>query len=280
MKNVEDRYRAICNDFDALVAYALALSTSISGKDATRDEHLYADAIFKKLVGHGITLKRISPTGMQPTTEGVSELWDVSSASSLARAMVEAYDALAYVAIHRVSEEERRFRILLWKLHDQDRRQKMLGLIGSSSPAAAEIDLNVSTLRGELLAHPLFASAEKSLVGKIKNGEAPPFHLSHHERNHRSGINHDYYTAAVMFLSSYVHTFPFAIHQLMEFRAGEENSLRLMSMPIEYASGFLAKGIQGMIEMFAEHAPVPSQSTQHTIDIWLGIVENGVKDVI
>jgi hypothetical protein len=278
--NIEDRYRTICKDFDALVTHSIAISSAIAGKDAERNEHLYAAAIFKKLVGHAVTLRRISPTGMQPEVPGVSELWDLSSASSLARAVVETYDALAYVAVHQANAEERHFRILLWKLHDQERRQKILGLIGSSSSNVAEIGANVSRLRDELLAHPLFICAEKSFVGNVKSRKTPSFHLSQLERNEQSGVNHDYYNAAVMFLSSHVHTFPFAVHQLMQFRAGELDSLRMMSMPMQYATGFLAKGIQGMSEIFAEDAPMPSQSTRDTLDMWLGIVKDGVKDVL
>ena len=155
----------------------------------------------------------------------------------------------------------------------------MLGLIGSSAPGVAEINENVLRLRGELVAQPLFASATKDLINKVQGGNTPPFHLSHTKRNQHSGINHDYYNTVVMFLSSYVHTFPFSVHQLMHFRSGEAESLRLMSLPMQYATGFLAKGIQGMNVVFGEVVPRPSEPTRAVLETWLSIAARGVRNV-
>ena len=279
MPDVEDRYREIHADFDALVAYGFAVSSALAGRTVSHDGQLYADPIFSKLVCHAVTLKRIVPTGITPTTAGATELWDLSSACVVARAMVETYDALAYIAVHEVDDSERCFRILWWKLHDQERRQKMLGLIGSSAPGVTEINENVLRLRSELKAHPLFAGADKEFTKKVQGRKTPQFHLSQAELNQHSGVNDDYYKTVIMFLSQYVHTLPFSIDKLTRFRAGEAESLRQMFQPIEYATGFLAKGIQGMNAVFGEIVPQPSESTRDVLEKWLGIVGRGVCNV-
>jgi len=154
----------------------------------------------------------------------------------------------------------------------------MLSLIGSSAPGVAQINEEVSRLRGELVAHAMFASAASELKSKVLSGNTPPFHLSHSDRNRHSGVNNDYYNATVMFLSSYVHTFPISIHQLMQFRAGEPESLSLLSLPIQYATGFLAKGIEGMRAVFGEALPRPDEPTCATLNEWIAIVERGVRN--
>ncbi|MGH7926902.1 MAG: hypothetical protein ACREQV_03820, partial [Candidatus Binatia bacterium] len=79
------------------------------------------------LVCHGLSLQRLSPTPV-PTA---GEFWDISSNYAIARALIETYEALSYIAIEDVQETEREFRVLLWKLHAQERRIEMLRLIGS-----------------------------------------------------------------------------------------------------------------------------------------------------
>ena len=279
MSEVQDRYRTVCTDFDTLVTYGIRVCTALGGREAPHDREYYADRIFSKLLCHAITLNRIAPTGLSPVAAGYSELWDVSSACAVSRALLEAYDALAYVAIEDVQIGEREFRILLWKLHSAEPRQELLRLIGSTAPAVLEVDKNVTELRQKLTTHDFFNSVDAGLKNKAQKGNVPPFHLRHAERNKRVGVNHKFYNATVMFLSSYVHTHPFSVHQLMDFRAGDPESLRLMSLPVQYASGFLAKGIEGMSLVFGDIVPLPSEAESEIQGTWIEIIRNGVARV-
>lgn len=268
------RYQSIREEFDRLLAHGIEVANALAGKDATKDRESYADRIFSKLICHGVTLQRISPSALRTAS---AELWDISSSCAVARALIESFDALAYIAVEPVQEYEREFRTLLWKLHAEERRQKMFALIGSTLPQVVEVDAAVLSLRGALLAHPFLRSYSAGISKKLAKGTTPPFHLDHAERNRRSGVNHDYYKVAVMFLSAYVHTFPFSIHQLIEFRAGNDESLRLMAMPLQYASGFLAKGIDGMHSVFPSLLPLPNETTQQAIDTWTTILRDGIR---
>lgn len=276
MSELTDRYHDIRTEFDLLVMHGTQIADSLAGKDAQHDRDFYADRVFSKLLCHAITLRRISPSA---SGSGSTELWDISSAAALARALIESFDALSYVAVEDVAPQEREFRILLWKLHAEERRQKMLALIGSSATAVVTIDAAVLALRSELLAHPLLHSNGPDLAKRITKCDAPPFHLGHMERNKRSGVDHDYYNAAIMFLSAYVHTFPFSVHQLMEFRAGNDESLRLMSMPIQYSLGFLSKAIDGMHSVFGLSLPIPDEATSKTLRTWVELLDCGIRHV-
>ena len=279
VSGVEERYRTICRDFDTLVTYGIQVSAELGGRETPHDREYYADRIFSKLLCHAITLKHIVPTGLAPVAARRTEIWDISSACAITRALLEAYDALAYVAIEDVQTSEREFRILLWKLHSEERRQKMLRLIGSTAPGNSDVDRNVTELRQKLTSHEFFNSADAGLKTKVQNSNVPPFYLSHADRNKRGGVNHEYYTAAKMFLSSYVHTYPFSVHQLMEFRAGDPESLRLMSLPVQYASGFLAKGIDGMSLVLGDAMPSPSDAASELLSTWIEIIGHGISRV-
>ena len=101
-----ERYRALVAEFDALVSHAQAVSDRLVGALIERKDSSYADAIFSKLLCHALSLRKLSPA---PDLKVESELWDLSSACAIARALIESYDALAYIAVHAVSGSEPRF---------------------------------------------------------------------------------------------------------------------------------------------------------------------------
>lgn len=279
MHEIETRYRQICEEFDLLIDYAKQISAALKGRDAPCDREYYASLIFAKLLSHAITLRRISPSGLNPTVSGASELWDLSSSGAIARTLIETFDALAYVSLNDVSPEERSFRVLIWRLHAEERREKMLTFIGSLPSTINETKELKIKLRTELCANQMFLKGDSGLCGKIRKGETPQFHLSAVDRCQISNINHDYYKAATIYLSSYVHTFPFSIQQLMELHAGECKSLRLMSIPLQFASGFLAKAIAGMRCLFVHALPNASDQVLLSLDSWELLISKGVSDI-
>jgi hypothetical protein len=269
-----ERYQNVLREFDAILAYGTAVSERLTGSKVSSKDVSYADAIYTKLLCHGISLSKLSPSLSQE-----SELWDMPSAAVLSRSLIEAFDALTYIGSRAITECEREFRILLWKLHDQQRRSQMLGRIRSTNPKVAEINVSAAELVGTIVGHPFYASLSKEAQRKINNGDAPAFHLSQRDLNIESGIDHDYHTTATMFLSQYVHTFPFSLHQMMEFRAGEPEALHLSSLPLQYSMAFLAKAIEIMIEICPNGYIEQSGDIQHTLKIWCGIAEKGVANM-
>ena len=269
-----DHYQLVLGAFDALVAHGRAISDRLAGRQIDQKYLSYSDAIYTKLLCHAISLRKLSPSLEQTATP---ELWDVASASAVARALIESFDALAYIGIHAVSASERQFRTTLWELHDQQRRLKMLERIGSSDPRVADIRSQSRSLVATLSKSELYVGAGKHLRKAVESGDAPPFHLSQRELNLASAVDHDYYTAATMFLSQYVHTYPFSLHQLMEFRAGEPDALHVSSMPLQYSLAFLAKAIVGMVKIWPAGNVDPSPGVRAILEKWLAIAEQGVR---
>jgi len=117
------KYLAIVAEFDLLLAYAQLADKAFVGKKSACKRQSYAAEVFCKLLAHCITLREISP---DLTTPGKRQLWDLGSASAIARCVIESYDSFAYIAALSATVEEREFRLLLWGLHDYNRRIKML----------------------------------------------------------------------------------------------------------------------------------------------------------
>jgi hypothetical protein len=268
------KYRALLGEYDEVLATAKASSASLVGARPSAQFEGYAEQIFVKLLAHCITLRHLSP---HPERKP-GELWDLASVSVIARSIIEAYDALAYVALGELSTEEREFRILLWELHDTNRRCKMLEAIGSSDPQYFEIALRDQKLHERVMGHALFARLGKTVQKKIEAREPPHYSISQRERCLASRVNYDYYNAATMQLSQYVHTLPFAIHQLFAFKASSPEALHLMSLPVQYALSFLCRAIEGLRQVFPTISVRSPPPVERAIAVWSGVVERGVRN--
>lgn len=276
-QEIEGRYIEALTDLKSIVKYAHQISSSLSGVPTNEEREFYAAAIFSKIVAQGISLSRSLPLGMKLTQRSGAELWDVSSACCLARALLEAHDALAYISVHSVSTDIRALRIKAWELHDKERRLKMLKLIKSEASMVQEIADSARCLKEEILGSSFVDLLHHSYRRKIEKDDTPDFLLPIAERCKQSGISLDYYMGAKIFLSSYVHTHPIAIHQLLSFHAGDHLSLNLLSLPVRYSVVFIAKSMEGMQKIFGSRLPQLDENTYRAILIWCGIAADGVK---
>lgn len=276
-EETEERYEEARSELRLLTLYAHAVSAAIQGREAADDQQYYASIIFSKIVSHAITLIRSIPQSMAIMDSRGAELWDVSSACCLARAILEANDALAYMADKSGDPAQKMLRIRVWELHDKERRLAMLEAIGSSAPEVEDLRREAALLRREILDSAGAKTLHASVRGKISKGDSPDFLIPMRERCERVGINYKYHQGAKMFLSAYVHTHPIALHQLTSFRAGDADSLNLLSLPVRYSIAFLAKSLEIMQSIFGRATPPADEATTRVILIWASIVAEGVS---
>jgi hypothetical protein len=268
------KYVAQVRDFDAVLEYAKAVSTSLIGIVPAHKHIRYGEQIFVKLLGHCVTLRRIAP---DPTRRPGRELWDAPSMSSVARCVIEAHDAFTYIALGHMTSTERDFRLQLWELHSKNRRAKMLRAIGSVDPRLSTIEAEEKILQDAITGSPFFTSISASVKQKILSGDPPPFHLTQRERCAMADVNFDYYNVVTMHLSQNVHTHPFSIQQLLTFRAGDADALAMMSLPLDYALPFLARVTHEMRNMFPKKIASPPSRTASKMLLWRTISAHGVK---
>lgn len=272
-----ENYKGILAEYDALLSHAFLLCNRLTGR-AIDGQHLaYVDTIFTKLICHGISLRRLSPTLDANVPQ---ELWDLPSACAVGRSLIEAYDALAYIGAPQISPSEREFRILLWDAHDQVRRLTMLEKIGSADGRVDEIRQKAAALSEEIKSHNCFTNAPKDWQQRVaKGGPFRPIYLTQKELNVAHGIDHDFYTTAEIFLSQYIHTFPFSLHQLMHAKAGGPGAIQLASMPLRYAMPFIVKAIDNMNAIWPDAQATLTDDLDRLMHQWRHVAEHGVKDV-
>ncbi len=269
------KYYENLKDFEELLAFGEVFSNSLIGTKPNNTNEVYGERIFVKLLCHGMTLVKISPSQHRKNNR---ELWDISSVYAIARALIETFDAMSYIALSGGSESQNEFRLLFWKLHAEARRLDMLNKIGSSHPQIDKVQDDISALQKQVLNHSCINTCSKQVVVGVENGKYQPYHLTQRERNEESGVNHEYHNAVTMHLSSHVHTHPFSVHQIIEFKAGNEECIGLMGIALQYSSSFLAKAISGMQQLFPACDPKINESTISLIKQWVRIAENGIRN--
>jgi hypothetical protein len=268
-----ERYSGIVGEFETVLHIGKSLSNRLVGTMPEQNHFAYADTIYTNIICQAISLLRISP----PLHNKSNGLWDLQSACAIARCIIESHDVLGYMILNELSPEETEFRVLLWDLHDTQRRSKMLTAIRSQDPRTAEMHARAATLHDRVINHPWFGSISKHIEKKIKKNDAPAFVLTQQELNAANGIDHMYHTNATMWLSQFVHSFPMALNQLSTFHAGSPDALHLCALPLKYVLGFLANAGRIMAIRFPHGGLAMSEHEVRLVNQWCSIVTNGVN---
>lgn len=276
--NTWSDYRTKVREFDAVLEYSKAVSQSLVGATVASRHAGHGAQIFVKLTSHAAALRRLTP---DPNRREAADLWDVPSLSALARCVVEAHDAFEYVAGHDVDAAERDFRLRLWELHDQARRLKMLDGIGSQDARVEPLRAALASLQAGVEGHAFLAALPAELQAELRRrlarGEPPAFHLGRRQRCAQSRVDAQWHDAVTMQLSQYVHTLPFAVHQLAQLEPGTPDGLRLMALPLLYTLPFLARATEGMARLAPARAPQPPSRTARTMAAWRTLAERGLQ---
>lgn len=274
MQHPSDQYKEFREEFDAVIIYSIELLNAQAGHKVKNERENYGEKIFGKMVCHAISLQRLLPS-LNPSSD--KEIWDISGQYALSRTILESYEAFAYIVLGELSEEEIECRVLAWKLHAEERRLQMLNLIGSKIPAILNIEKEIAQHRSELLKKEFEPYIPKNALGKIKKGDCPDYLIPRNMRLSAGNIDVDYFKAALMQLSSHVHSHPFSLHQLFEFKAGSDEAFTLVKVGAQYACGFLCASVRDMSTLFSPRVPIIDASTKQSVEKWCDLLSNGVK---
>jgi hypothetical protein len=269
---IPEHIREVARELETLIAHGRSISSQLSGIKADVND-ASAGNIFSKLLAHAITLQGAIPVlRIQAGT-----LIDISSAFVLARAIMEAYDSLFYIALDEMTPQEREFRAAIWHLHANERVLKILEKSGINPTLTAQRRVERDRTKPLVTGHPQFAGVGAGFQSDVRRGNCPPFHLSRAERNGRAGIDDNFYVGLEMDFSQYVHTFPHSVMAVATFNANDPSSARRLGPALGCAAGFTAKAIDGMHQIFPQlrKPPVHMESILQT---WRSILETGLAE--
>lgn len=272
MTEINEKYKAAYAELKKLINTAFKIALNIQYKEVDSRDLEVASRLFSKIISHARAILVLAPKKPAGIDAYAQELWDLSSMATLCRSLIDSYYVLFYVAIDDANISTKEFRWILWDYHAESRRLKKLELIGSTLPVVTEIKENVARLKDKLTNHEVFKSLDSPTQKKLKKPSEGIF-STNSELSVRAGIDEDYYKNAFMFLSSYVHSHPFSIEQLTEFRAGEDQSLNLLKIVVEYSSIYLSLTLRDFVKLVPEVSEDIDEEAREIIDIWCGVVE-------
>ena len=264
MTEISDKYKSAYEELKTLIDTSFKIAINIQYKEVDTRDLEAASRIFAKVISHARAVLLLAPKSPAGIDAPKQELWDLSSMATLCRALIDSYYVFFYIAVDKVDESTKEFRWILWDYHSESRRLKKLQLIGSTLPAVAEIEENVERLKERLINHEVYKVLDPADQKRLRK-PAEGIFATNSDLSVRAGIDEDYYKNTFMFLSSYVHSHPFSIEQLTEFRAGEDGSLNSLKIVIEYTSIYLSLTLRDFTTLVPEVSKDIDEEMQKTI---------------
>ena len=254
------------SDLDDLCTCMMRISAETEGRPADwRMQHL--SLVFSKFCATCISFLRLMPrSSFYAPSKGI-QLWDLSSAASLCRNLIEAYYILVYVSSKPIDEESGQFREVLWEYHAAFERHEMLRVALPDSKRLPEISAVLEKhkikLRGMRQFQCLSFGHQKALL------DGKDFKLSSNiELTRAAGISENYYRARYRYCSTFAHTSPFSISQLNSFRAGAAESERVLATLVGTATGYTALAIRDFVRLVPDQESKLDAKITRCISIW------------
>ncbi|MCJ7459234.1 MAG: DUF5677 domain-containing protein [candidate division Zixibacteria bacterium] len=274
---MDGKYLQGIRTLESLCKTASKLSIATSGREVSTWREAYGSHIFGKICLTGIAILKLLPQSVFYFAPKGLEVWDISSVCILTRSLIDTYNVFHYLIIQKVENEELEFRFVLWNLHSETERLKMLELSKSKSEKLEKIKQYVESLKEKLGDNKFYQKLDLKEQKKCCTGEKG-IYLKNTDISRNAGINPDYYKSTYKYLSQYVHTYPFSISQIIPFKADDTESQKLFKPIIGYCTGYLCVSTRDFVNIFPDQSGnIPSEIIK-TIEDWEYIMRNIFSD--
>lgn len=272
---MKEKYIESIKDYENLCKMCLHLSINTHKRKVESWREEYGSFIFAKITLHAVAILKILPNSPLFELPQNFKVWDLSSLAVMVRALIETYNVFYYLIMDKIDDSELDFRYLIWHLHAESERLRMLREIGSANPAIKDIEESITEYKEKLLKNPFYETLISSDKTKFRKGESG-ISLTNSQISERAGISVNYYKSTYKYLSSYTHTYPFSIQQVSVFKADDEESLSLIKSQADTATGYLSYAIRDYVKIFPDQEKeiIPLKSV---IDIWIYTLNNFAK---
>jgi hypothetical protein len=246
------------NEFNNLVTgvemlYALARRLSLAVQNQMC-EYLIQEAAmaFTKTMLSLLGFLRFLPSSFY-AKEGEFVI-DISSASVMARQVMEDTISLFYLSERGLTRKQKEFREAVWRYHGAREAIRSAGFGNKSHPHLPAADAKLEPFEQ------YFAEPEtREMLNSIKRDDqgriikADKNHVLHdHEILERRGIQTDVYDLGRKVLSNFAHFSALSHQMMMETNADWGKSWRPFVPPTEYAANFAAESIEAFLETFPQ----------------------------
>jgi len=273
---MKEKYVESIKDYEKLCNICIQLSINTHKRKVNSWREEYGSYIFAKIATHSIAILKLLPYSPLFELPKNFKVWDISSLAVLVRALIETYNVFYYLIMDEIDDIELDFRFIVWHLHSESERLRMLKSIGSINPAIKEIEKSIEVHKAKLLINSFYNSLASDERTKYRKGEVG-ISLTNLQISERAGISRNYYRSTYKFLSSYTHTFPFSIQQVSVFKADDEESLSLIKGQADTASGYLSYAIRDFVKLFPDQE-INITGVKSTINIWLDVLNKIAND--
>lgn len=267
-----DKYLSSVKKLELVFQFCVRLSKETQGRIVENRKVEVASQIFTKILLHFSSLLKLVPKSKYSNSNPDLEIWDYTSIAILTRAIIDAYYVMYYLTIDDVDDDENDFRFLVWDYHSENRRLKQLELIGSSHSEIPEIRSDVENLKNEVQGNSLYSNLEKNFRKGVGRGEIP-FLLTNLEIAKKAGISEHYHKATYMYLSSYIHTYPYSISQTSAIK-NTNQILELTKPLIDYCLGYICLCIRDFMKHVPDQKVYLVKELELEIDKWENIFRN------
>ena len=252
---------------ERLCECAVSFSSNTQNRQVPSWREEKGSLIFAKQTATCKSFLRLIPKSTHYAASGGRRVWDISSAASLSRNIVESYCTFFYVAIDEVTDEENLFRERLWEYHAAFERHEMfrIGLPHSTHLSQMKGILEEEKKQLEGTVH--FQKLSSAYQARLLEGKQFRV-LDNVAVCQRARISENYYRADFKFCSAYTHTSPFAISQGAVFRAGTPETEQVFDRIVQSTIGWMALAVRDFARLFPDQEPCLAQDVKECIELW------------
>lgn len=176
----------------------------------------WSESLIQKLCLHSVAMMNITkgihiPFGKNPDFLHVA---DKASVRVLLRAVIECYLTFYYLYIDNVSENEKEFRMLVWKYSGLKQRVNFQITSEELRDKVENGKLEVETLRQEIVSSDFFAEFKTDEKDRIIKGLKPRLFFSWQKLISKSGLRLNLFGRTYSFQSNYAHAEFLSVQQI------------------------------------------------------------------
>jgi hypothetical protein len=209
--------------FENFHDFSLDVSDNTGGLKAA-DYLIMANQLYVRMTLTSLSIIRLMPENRLFPSE--IQVWDFFSVASLARNLIENYHMLFFVAVEKITDEERDFRLNVLYYHQNKEKQKLYKDLGESQ-FDKEFDENLPIARKALKDHPFFVKLPSGISNAILEGRKS-IYLSREDISKKRAFDNKTLSAFYRLFSNHTHSSPLSFLSMSNNRGrGNENEAEL-----------------------------------------------------